>query len=289
MHDSSTLYVGVLSNSTEPRGNIYVRHRYSIGYVHRPGPRRYFRVSLEHELNIARALHTHFLESHFVHYSSGEFPSQIIIRPRGLPLNARIAMEKLILILTNGRSLSVSVHDPLQDGPPEGFVIPRGTNDRLANVGQSRRESAGRQIGAGRPRRSVRAGMSRVRAGCTKGRTMRKRETAGEREKEGGTSADARRLGTRVRRPTEARFGCQSTPHPKLDSSSSNESAVSVGSPSGTGGGSGAQRVERSKCGALAPGESADDGIRFVALATCHSVLSRSTVHSEKARHERKN
>lgn len=133
MHDSSTLYVGGLSNSTEPRGNIYVRHRYSIGYVHRPGPRRYFRVSLEHELNIARALHTHFLESHFVHYSPGEFPSQVIIRPRGLPLNARIAAEKLILILTNGRSLSVSVHDPLQDGSSGGFVIPRTTGSRTSD------------------------------------------------------------------------------------------------------------------------------------------------------------
>ncbi|KYN03731.1 hypothetical protein ALC62_05427 [Cyphomyrmex costatus] len=85
-----------------------------------------------------------------------------------------------------------------------------------------------------------------------------------EREKEGEASADARRLGTRVRRPTGAQFGCQSTPHPKLDSSSSNESAVSVGSPSGTGGDSGMQRVGRGECGAPAPGESArrDGGIR---------------------------
>lgn len=123
--------------------------------------------------------------------------------------------------------------------------------------------------------RTVRAGMSRVRAGCTEGRTTRKRETEGERKREerqrtreGSAREFAGRLkhGSVVSRP----------PHPKLDSSSSNESAVSVGSLSGTGDGSGVQRARRGKCDALAPGESADGGTR----CTRYSVLSRSTIHN---------
>ena len=54
----------------------------------------------------------------------------------------------------------------------------------------------------------------------------------GCRRRRRGTSP-GRRLGTRVRRPTEARFDCQSTPNPetRLDSSPFNVSAVFVGSP----------------------------------------------------------
>jgi len=63
-------------------------------------------------------------------------------------------------------------------------------------------------------------------------------------------------------------------PHPKLDSSSSNESAVSVGSPSGIEGGLEARRVGRRARRACARWIGTTGA--FVALATCHSIVSLS-------------
>lgn len=196
MHDSRERlpYVGVLSNSTEPRGNIYVRHRYSIDYVHRPGSRRYFssiaRTRAKHRARTTHLLPRIPLRALFTRRvsESGHHPSARIAAE-----HSRIAVVKFILILANGaRSPSVfTIH--FRTDHPEASSCLEGTNDRLANVGPNRDvnrqdDKSGRDV----LRRSVRAGMSRVRAGCTEGRTTRKRETKGERERERGRNVSGR-------------------------------------------------------------------------------------------------
>ncbi|TGZ50492.1 hypothetical protein DBV15_04228 [Temnothorax longispinosus] len=238
----------------------FLTPRRSIDYVHRPGPRRYFRAPLD-ERNIARALHIHFLESHFMHYLPDKFRSQ----------------RRNILMLANGARSPVRIYDPPQDGALRGFIISRGKRTPGSRTsGRPRRETA-QNDGTG--------GWNVLDVRSTRRADEREKERQREREKEGGTSA--RRLGTRVRRPTEARFGCQSTPHPKLDSSSSNESAVSVGSPSGTRGGSGvAEGGTRTSAARLRQVNRPDDGIPLHSLpATRYSLVLRCTA---EARRERK-
>jgi len=252
MHDSGTLCVLSL---TESRGNIDVRHGYSIDCVHRPSSRRYFRVSLD-KLNTAHCTFTFSNPT-----SCTIHPSSSRVRSSFVSENCRwtFAMEKYPYFTNGTRSQSVSTIY-LRTDYLRGLFISRGTNSRFVNVKRPDDRRIGKTTDQGRGTSSMfgtRRYIASTRRMHRRADDEKKNDRGREREKEGEVSADARRLGTRVRRPTEARFGCQSTPHPKLDSSSSNESAVSVGSPSGTGVDSGMQRVGRGKCGAPAPGESA--------------------------------
>lgn len=255
MHDSSTIHVVVRSNLVEPRGNIYVRRRRSIDYVHRP---EIFSSTVrrpEHRARTAQSLPRIPLRALFTRRvpESGHRPREWLHR------TLDIAAEKHPYS-SERRSLAVNIHDPPQDGAPGGFFIPRGTNFPVGETSNEPRDDrSGRETSGTFGTRRYTANTLRMhrRAGDEKKRDRRR-----ERERGRNVEADARRLGTRVRRPTEARFGCQSTPHPKLDSSSSNESAVSVGSPSGTGVARGRRGWVRGECDALAPGESADGGIR---------------------------
>ncbi|KYQ56205.1 hypothetical protein ALC60_04819 [Trachymyrmex zeteki] len=80
-----------------------------------------------------RALHIHFLESHFLHYSPEQFPSQIIIRPRELPVNARVAMEKHPYSTNGTRSQSVfTIH--IRTGHSEAFLFLEGRTPGSRNV-----------------------------------------------------------------------------------------------------------------------------------------------------------
>lgn len=134
----------ILSNLTEPRGNIYVRHRYSIDYTSTGRvPRRFFRVPLD-ELNIARALHTHFLESHFRTLftrrvpESGHHPSARRLTVK----RSRREREKHPCLTNCTRYQYPRIHTP-QDGPPGGsFISPRNENSRHVEQEPARRESA---------------------------------------------------------------------------------------------------------------------------------------------------
>lgn len=116
----------------------------------------------------------------------------------------------------------------------------------------------------------------------TEGRTRRVRErrrgnvSGGTREGSAREFAGRLKHGSTVSRP----------PHPKLDSSSSNESAVLRRLPLGDGGwwvrvvrGGWKRRGERGA--APAPGGRAEESTRF-ALATCHTPHSRSATRAKR-------
>lgn len=87
------VYIGVPSNLA--RASRKHLRSVQIDHVYRPDSRRYFRILLD-ELNIARALHIHFLEFHFVPLFTRQVPvSGVIIRPRSSS-NARFAAEKYL-------------------------------------------------------------------------------------------------------------------------------------------------------------------------------------------------
>jgi len=185
-----------------------------------------------------------------VHYSPDEFPQ---VRSSSIREDCRRTLASRGNILIPRTALSVSIHDSSQDGPPEGFFVSRGMNSRDELPVSERRTIVNRRNQGGT---SLTFGTRRMhqRADDEKKRDRGRERKREKRQREGSAREFAGRLkhGSTVSRPrtrNSTRLRRTSPPSP---------SAL----PRGQGGCSGAQRVGRGECGAPAPGESADGGIR---------------------------
>lgn len=279
-----SLRSGVLSNLTEPRGNTDVRHEYSIDCVHRPGSRRYFQVPFD-ELNTAHCTFTSLNPT-----SCTIHPSSSRVRSSSVRENCRWTLAsrwRNILIPRTALVLSQYLRFTSEQATQKPFYssrdeLPvRGTSDdRTTGESTKRRIGGGTTSTFGTCRYVASTRRMHRRADDEK-----KRDRGRERER--GRSVSERAKARHASSPADwstVRLSVDPAPETRLVfvERVRRLRRLSLGDRGWLGDAEGGTRQVRRACARwIRP----DATVVFVALGigTCHSVLSRSMVHTRSA------